>query len=501
MRAFTDEYLAHHGVLGQKWGVRRYQNKDGSLTSAGKKRLKAPPNTKALPNYNGPAYFISVKSGLKKLEPRVPDNYFTKNGYEDNKTPRVSFAPSIGKCLAGLSQNVDGQTFYVYSPDDTSKYSFYKPNDKAVPDSKITDELWITESVDLSPVSVIKVTGNRNESGKKFSFGSNTAELYDDWLYEEKPTLKHSLANNKETFTMQLFSNDYLEHHGIPGQKWGVRRYQNKDGSLTPAGRKRLASGGRSSVGETLSGAVSKIKAKSAARKAVKAEAAAKAKAAKEPHEDYASVRKKTNVRDMSNQELKSAYDRLKMENLYKAEYAKQHKETPKEYVKRVAVEAVKKHGQTVAEYMVGKAINKAFGAEVIKGLATKENVDAGKKTYEEIKKAVNPDGTDYKAKFKEAYNKAKGAYDTVDNFERNAAINAAAAYVNSGKKAYDHVKEDYYERYDDKVYEGEVVNDRSRNNSGSSSTAIVPVYTIPDRPQLEDLRYDTRKSKRNKRR
>lgn len=30
--------LYHHGVKGQKWGVRRYQNKDGSLTSAGKRR-------------------------------------------------------------------------------------------------------------------------------------------------------------------------------------------------------------------------------------------------------------------------------------------------------------------------------------------------------------------------------------------------------------------------------------------------------------------------------
>lgn len=32
--------LTHHGILGMKWGVRRYQNADGSLTAAGKKRQK-----------------------------------------------------------------------------------------------------------------------------------------------------------------------------------------------------------------------------------------------------------------------------------------------------------------------------------------------------------------------------------------------------------------------------------------------------------------------------
>lgn len=36
-------------------------------------------------------------------------------------------------------------------------------------------------------------------------------------------------------------NSNYLEHHGIKGQKWGVRRFQNPDGSLTDAGRRRAA--------------------------------------------------------------------------------------------------------------------------------------------------------------------------------------------------------------------------------------------------------------------
>lgn len=31
-------FIAHHGIKGQKWGVRRFQNEDGSLTKAGKER-------------------------------------------------------------------------------------------------------------------------------------------------------------------------------------------------------------------------------------------------------------------------------------------------------------------------------------------------------------------------------------------------------------------------------------------------------------------------------
>lgn len=46
--------LTHHGILGQKWGVRRYQNSDGSLTEAGKKRY-----------YNAKAEYRKAKNDYK----------------------------------------------------------------------------------------------------------------------------------------------------------------------------------------------------------------------------------------------------------------------------------------------------------------------------------------------------------------------------------------------------------------------------------------------------
>lgn len=117
------------------------------------------------------------------------------------------------------------------------------------------------------------------------------------------------------------YSNDYYEelyHHGIRGQKWGVRRYQNADGSLTAAGKKHVKGtdtlkGSAKAVGAGIKKAAIKTGqvTKKVAQKGVDSY---KEKRAAKIEEMARSSRNKKPVWKMSNDELQNYINRMNQE-------------------------------------------------------------------------------------------------------------------------------------------------------------------------------------------
>lgn len=131
-------------------------------------------------------FFVSENNlNNKILYPRIPQNYFTERGIEDNKIPRISFAPSIDKCLMALSKNIEGKIIYIHVPLNLERKRIYIPSIKQVPDSIITNEIWIMEKVKIKYIGKIKVLKSKSAHGFYYYYNNKRiyAELY-DWKWK-----------------------------------------------------------------------------------------------------------------------------------------------------------------------------------------------------------------------------------------------------------------------------------------------------------------------------
>lgn len=103
-----------------------------------------------------------------------------------------------------------------------------------------------------------------------------------------------------------------LRHHGIKGQKWGVRRFQNKDGSLTPAGAKRYSS-------DDYKSALAKV------NKADKVLSDVKKMRSEAETKSY-EKKIKYDLSKMSDKDLQQAVNRLNMEERYTQVMSQRHR-------------------------------------------------------------------------------------------------------------------------------------------------------------------------------
>lgn len=170
-------------------------------------------------------YFISELSmNDELLVPRIPDNYMTRNSFEDNVTPRVCFSATIDGALMALSQNIKGKKFYVHVPEDGQRLTIIKPAVASVPDQLITHEHWVMEKVNLRCIGQIEITGDGDNeyeyTYKEYKYNkTDTAEipgakehkekLYDwkwRWIWKDDTNLTQENASLLEGFLKSDFS-------------------------------------------------------------------------------------------------------------------------------------------------------------------------------------------------------------------------------------------------------------------------------------------------------
>lgn len=141
--------------------------------------------------------------------------------------------------------NVKYET-YKEGDSDFDESNFSKENNLGDTDFygfKNSDGSWVILEEDMKwtvPGSVPKekLVSALEKFEKEISAKRESGEKYtaDDWTKAATSALNKASKIEKPSEK----KNDYLAHHGILGQRWGYRRYQNPDGSLTKLGESRL---------------------------------------------------------------------------------------------------------------------------------------------------------------------------------------------------------------------------------------------------------------------
>lgn len=187
--SICNEYLAHHGIKGQKWGVRRYQNDDGTLTPEGRERyLKEVDRA-----YNESKYMRKVfKDGADKAYAVLKNN---KNGQDFAKSLREKGArddeiyTAARKAYAGGKQAMDAASKSMKYEKEMRKFVNSKKDVKISEILAYSKRLGSDMGIKPGKASISLELSERNKLGnavdrpilKNFGAGDGSLSLLDKW--------------------------------------------------------------------------------------------------------------------------------------------------------------------------------------------------------------------------------------------------------------------------------------------------------------------------------
>lgn len=275
----ADEYLAHYGILRQKWGVRRFQNYDGTLTPAGRERYHKMIATNVQRDRmrtDGKRHkarskvekviqkeFEATTEGkrLKKANDKLAKIQGRMNDRDDSyKDPENGV---LAKTVNRIGQNAD---------ENRMAGALAEQNEAQKAAAKIYDELREKYKEELLDATIkdlkIYIVDDGREWLEKYIRGDDDAtfskvplkqafkemmEAADDRRAgrEKAWAMEDNGFKTDEEYEKWIGTDAYYDYyemrnpenredgHGVHGQSW-PRKYQNSDGTLNEEGRKKI---------------------------------------------------------------------------------------------------------------------------------------------------------------------------------------------------------------------------------------------------------------------
>lgn len=171
----------------------------------------------------------------------------------DSKRPSKLSVPIVSKAVNELPKVLETKTSEIKNENKSNNWFQFKPGSTLGLGSMKLDEMPFITIGSGSGAFPIPIFGDTKASGSYKGAGSaldiiNNANASRPDIRNKLQKVKgfgHSeedegttFADMLDTISMSDENEDYIEHHGVKNQKWGVRRYQNPDGSLTELGKR-----------------------------------------------------------------------------------------------------------------------------------------------------------------------------------------------------------------------------------------------------------------------